>query len=45
MLAAHAKFGFSNTASGKMNKQHEINKFKEIAIDDLDVQMLSNQFL
>jgi len=44
MLINH-KSPFTNTASGKMMKKQEQGKYKQIDLGDLDVEMLSPQFL
>jgi hypothetical protein len=43
-MLAH-KSVYTNNASGNLNKQQEKSKFKQIDLDDLDVEMISPQFL
>jgi hypothetical protein len=44
-MLAHKAALYTNNASGNLNKQQERNKYKQIDLDDLDVEMISPQFL
>lgn len=36
---------YTNNASGNLNKNKQASKYKQINIDDMDVQMVSPNFL
>jgi hypothetical protein len=36
---------FTNNASGNLNKNQYSNKYKQINIDDMDVEMINPNFL
>jgi hypothetical protein len=44
-MLSHQKSPFTNTASGNMLKKQEQGKYKQIDLGDLDVEMISPQFL
>lgn len=44
-MLAHKPTLYTNNASGNLNKQQEKNKYKQIDLDDLDIEMISPQFL
>lgn len=43
-MLGNSKFGFTNTVSGNLNKRQDA-KYKQIDLNDLDVEMVSPQFL